>query len=395
MNTLSGHVIGVVLGIELGFVVPVLAGAEASPDANRGEGRSFRVYIGTYTGGSSRGIYVCDFDSGRGSLSEPRLAAESQNPSWLELHPEGRTLYAVNEVGGGEEQGVVSAFAIDPDSGGLRLLNQVSSGGAGPCHLSIDRAGRHVLVANYGGGSVAVLPIGAEGELRERVSFIQHTGSSVNPRRQSEPHAHGIYVDAGNRFAVVPDLGVDRYLVYRFASRGGALTANDPPFVSAAPGAGPRHFAFHPNGRFAYGINELDSTITAFRYDGAKGTLTPKGTISTLPADWSGPGNSTAEIFAHPSGRFVYGTNRGHDSIAMFAVNEEDGMLRQIGHESTQGRVPRSFGVDPSGRWLLAANQGSNDIVVFRIDLESGRLASTGTRIEVGSPVCVAFPPAR
>jgi 6-phosphogluconolactonase len=254
--------------------------------------------------------------------------------------------------------------------------------------VSVDHAGRNVLVANYGGGSVSVLPIGDDGRLGEATAFIQHEGSSVDPRRQTAPHAHSINVDPDNRFAFVADLGLDRVMIYRFDSQQGTLAANDPPWASVAPGAGPRHFAFQPGGRFAYVINELQSTVTAFAYDAARGALQEIQTLPTLPDDFSGS-NTTAEIQVHPSGRFLYGSNRGHDSIAVYAIDADSGRLRFVEHESTQGDLPRNFGIDPSGRFLLAANQGSDSVVVFRIDGATGALTPTGQSIEVASPVCV------
>jgi 6-phosphogluconolactonase len=256
----------------------------------------------------------------------------------------------------------------------------------------VDRQGRNVLVANYGGGSVAVLPIGADGRLQAPSSVVQHTGSSVDPNRQKEPHAHSINVDADNRFAYAADLGLDKILIYRFDVAKGTLTPNDPPFAQVEPGSGPRHFAFHPQGRFAYVINEMRCTVTAFAHDAARGGLSAIQTISTLPQGQSvQKGFSTAEVQVHPSGRFLYGSNRGHDTIAVFAIDEKTGRLTPVHHEPTQGSTPRNFGIDPAGRFLLAANQRSDTVVVFRIDAATGRLAPAGHRIEVGAPVCVKF----
>jgi 6-phosphogluconolactonase len=354
-----------------------------------------RVYFGTYTGAKSRGIYLSTLDLATGALSAPVLAATNTNPSFLALHPGGRFLYAVNEVGtfGGQPGGSVSAFAIEPASGQLRLLNQQGTRGAGPCHLTIDPAGRNVLVANYGGGSVTVIGLEADGRLGAVGSFIQHRGSSVNPRRQEAPHAHGVYLDAAHRLAFVPDLGLDRIQMYRFDAEQHGLSAADPePFVAVKAGAGPRHLAFHPNGRFAYVINELQSSITAFAYDAARGSLRELQTVATLPADFQGE-STTAEIAVHPGGRFLYGSNRGHDSIAAFAVDETTGRLALLQHQPTQGRTPRSFAIAPGGAFLVAANQDSDDVVVFRIDPRTGRLSPTGTKVAVGAPVCVLFAP--
>jgi 6-phosphogluconolactonase len=359
-------------------------------------GTDYLVYIGTYTRGNSKGIYAYRMDSATGKLTSLDLAAESTSPSFLAIHPNQRFLYAANEIENfeGQKGGAVSAYSIDPASGKLTLLNRVSSRGGGPCHLVVDKTGKDVLVANYGGGSVAVLPLAEDGRLREASAFIQHSGSSVNPARQKGPHAHSINVSPDNRFAVAADLGLDELLVYRFDPAKGALTANDPPFTKVNPGAGPRHFAFHPGGRFAYVINEMQSTVTALAYDAAHGILKDSQTISTLPKDFQGE-NSTAEVQVEPKGLFLYGSNRGHDSIAIFAINAKDGKLSPVGQVSTQGKTPRNFGIDPTGSYLLAANQDSHSIVVFRIDPKSGRLTPTGQVLDVGSPVCVKFVAAR
>ncbi len=350
-----------------------------------------RVYFGTYTRGESGGIYASRFDSQTGELTPAELVAETVNPSFLAIHPGKRFLYAVGEISDfeGRKSGGVHAFAIDPSTGRLNHLNGQPSGGAGPCHVVVDRSGSCALVANYGGGSVACLPIGDNGHLSEPSSFIQHEGSSVNPQRQKGPHAHSINVDADNRFAVAADLGLDKLLVYRLDAAEGKLTPNDPPSVSVAPGGGPRHFVFHPNGRYAYTNNEITSTVTALTYDAQRGAFEELHTISTLPEPVEG--NSTAEIRVHPNGKFVYVSNRVHNSIAMFVVDEATGKLTPIGHEPTGGEIPRNFNLDPSGRFLLAANQDSDNVVVFRVNADDGTLHPTGTEIEVPTPVCVRF----
>jgi 6-phosphogluconolactonase len=356
------------------------------------------VYIGTYTGAKSKGIYVSRLDLAAGTLSAPALAAESANPSFLAVHPTRDLLYSVNEIGNydGKASGSVSAFAITRETGALVALNRQPSVGAGPAHLVVDHAGRNVLVANYGGGSVAVLPIGSDGALRPSSAFIQHTGSSVNPERQKEPHAHSIIVDPADRFAYVADLGLDKVMIYRLDPGKGSLVANDPPFATVQPGAGPRHFALHPQRRFAYVINELQNTVTAFARDPEHGGLTTLQTISTLPADQKAlPNYSTAEVLVHPSGRFLYGSNRGHDSIAVFAIDEASGRLTFVETQPTQGSTPRGFGIDPTGGYLVAGNQRSDSVVVFRINPETGRLTPTGSRIDVGAPVSVKFAAAR
>lgn len=352
-----------------------------------------RVYIGSYTRGASEGIYVSELDLATGQLSEPRLAAKAVNPSFVAIHPDGQHLYAVGEIDDfkGKKTGGVSAFSIDELSGQLSLINQQSSQGAGPCHLVVDGSGKCVLVANYGGGSAACLPIEDDGSLLEAATFIQHEGSSVNPQRQAGPHAHSINVDAENRFAVVADLGLDKVLVYRLDARGGKLTPNDPPSVSVPAGGGPRHFVFHASGKFAYTNNEITSSVTAFTYDAENGVLKEIQTTSSLPASYKEEGNSTAEVRVHPNGRFLYVSNRGHNSIAIFAIDPSTGKLTPLGHESTRGEVPRNFNLDPSGQYLLAANQNTDNVVVFRVDSKTGLLEPTGSEIEVGTPVCIRF----
>lgn len=361
-------------------------------------GREYLVYFGTYTGAKSKGIYVARLDAETGKLSEAQLAAEIPSPSFLAVHPRNRFLYAVNEVSkyDGKAAGSVSAFSIDAGSGKLALLNAQSSGGPGPCHLVVDKAGRHVLVANYGGGSVEVLPITKNGSLEAPSAFVQHSGSSVNKSRQEAPHAHGIYLDGRNRFAYVPDLGLDQVLIYRFDSGKGTLTPSVPPFGALTAGSGPRHFALHPGGEFAYVINEMVCTVTAFRCDSKSGALTATETVSTLPPGEAVKGGySTAELFIHPSGKFLYGSNRGHDTIVVYSIDKKSGKLSYVENVPTKGKTPRSFGIDPSGRWLLAANQSSDTVIVFQIDSATGRLSATGQSIEVGAPVSVSFVPVK
>jgi 6-phosphogluconolactonase len=357
-------------------------------------GRELLVYIGTYTGEKSRGIHLSRLNLSSGELTPPELAAETENPSFLAVHPTAGYLYAVNEVSAFEGQpgGSVSAFAIDRHTGGLTLLNRQSSRGSGPAHLVVDREGRNVLVANYGGGSVAVLPLGPDGRLAPASAVMQHEGSSVHPKRQTRPHAHSINVDPANRFAYAADLGLDKILIYRFDPSAGSLMPADPPFAAVRPGSGPRHFAFHPRGRFAYVINEILLTVTAFGHDAATGALKEIETVSTLPSGQAPrEGDSTAEVQVHPSGRFLYGSNRGHDSITVFAIDETSGRLTFVQNEPTQGSTPRGFGIDPTGHLLLAGNQRSDTVVVFRIDQQTGRLHPATRPIEVGSPVSVQF----
>jgi 6-phosphogluconolactonase len=354
--------------------------------------REYLVYFGTYTGKGSQGIYACRFRPSTGKLTAVELAAETPNPSFLVVDPAQRYLFAANEIGDykNAKSGSVSSFAIDRRTGKLRALNTVASGGADPCHLAVDKNGSHVLAANYTGGSVAVLPVKADGMLGEASDFIQHKGSSVDPERQKEPHAHDVVLTPDNRFAVVADLGLDKLMVYRLDIEKGKLTANDPPAGSVKPGSGPRHFAFHPNGRWAYVINEMGNTITAFNWDGAKGSFHEMQTVPTLPKDFKGE-NTTAELVVDRKGRYLYGSNRGHDSIAVYAIDPAKGMLTLLEDVPTLGKEPRMFALDPTGAYLFAANQNSNTVVVFRVNPSSGRLTPTGEKVEVVSPVCVTF----
>ncbi|MDD4890481.1 MAG: lactonase family protein, partial [Phycisphaerae bacterium] len=390
-------------------ILPIFCGACAHSNPGPGRGpaaadgaKRIRVYVGTYTKTTSKGIYCLWLDPATGQLTPPEVAAETANPSFLATStgkgtgtlaktagngasPLSRFLYAVGEIADfeGRKSGSVSAFAMDRTSGKLTLLNQQPSGGVGPCHLIVDHAGKNLLVANYSSGSVAVCPIGADGRLAPPSDIAQHTGVGHRPKYQKSPHAHSVNLDAAGRFAFVADLGLDKVFVYRFDAARGKLVPNDPAAVAVAPGTGPRHFAFHPTGRFAYVINELGSTVTAFAYDSARGVLTEVQTVSTLPAGVPAVAEetSTAEVAVHPSGRFLYGSNRGHGSIAVFAIDEKTGKLTPISHQSTLGKTPRNFGIDPAGNWLLAANQDSDSIVVFRIDARTGGLTPTGAKV--------------
>jgi 6-phosphogluconolactonase len=333
-------------------------------------------------------------DLATGALSAPVLAGEAINPSFLALRPGGKFLYACSEMqADGKRLGAVAAFAVDPATGDLKALNKQPSGGSGPCHVSVDPSGSCVLVANYGGGSVSAVPIAADGSLGTPGTVVQHTGSSVNKQRQAAPHAHSINPDPAGRFAFAADLGLDKLLVYKLAAADGRLTANDPPFAAVDPGAGPRHFAFHPSGKFAYVINEISLTVTAFAYDPARGALSPVQTIDTLPAGASRAGASTAEVQVHPSGKFLYGSNRGHNSIAVFSIDLATGKLTAVGHQGQDVKTPRNFGVDPSGRYVLVANQDGDSVVVFAVDPATGMLAPTGHKVDVPKPVCVKFAP--
>ncbi len=348
------------------------------------------VHVGTYTRQSSKGIYAFRMDKATGKLTSLGLAAETQNPTFQVVHPNGRFLYAANET----NQGMVSAFSIDAASGALKLLNSASTKGNGPCHVSLDKAGKWLYAANYGGGSVAAFPVHDDGTVGEASAFFQHAGSSVNAQRQAGPHAHIAALPPDSRYVFVADLGLDEILSYHVDASKGGLAPNDPPFAKVAAGSGPRHVAFRPDGKFAYVINEMLSTVTAFRYDAAHGSMQEIQTLSALPADFTGR-NSGAEIAVHPSGKFLYSSNRGHDSIAIFKIDSAKGTLTATGHTPTQGKTPRNFAIDPSGSWLLAANQDSGNVVVFRIDKKTGALAPTGTTVEVPFAVCITFIAAR
>ena len=357
--------------------------------ASAAGGESMAVYFGTYTDGDgpSKGIYRSVLDLETGELAEPVLAAEATNPSFLEIHPKGKFLYAVSESG---RAGAVTAYAIDEGTGDLTRLNQQSSRGRGPCHVNVDHAGRNVLVANYGSGSAAVIPIRPDGSLAEPSAFTQHSGSSVNARRQEGPHAHSINISPDDRFAFVADLGIDKIMIYRLDVEGGTIVANRPTFTEVKAGAGPRHFAFHPDGQRAYVINELDCTITAFTYDAASGALTATQTVPTLPGGFEGR-STCAEVRVHPSGTFLYGSNRGHDSIVVYRIDGTAGTLTFVEYETVGIKTPRNFNIDPTGAYCLVGNQDSDSVVVFRINRQTGALEPTGRRVTVGRPVCIRF----
>jgi 6-phosphogluconolactonase len=378
------------------FVFLLLLTVQLAATASAAAKGKYFVYVGTYTeeGSKSKGIYAYQFDAATSELSPIGLVGETTNPSFLAVHPNHRFLYAVNEVTHykGQNSGAVSAFAIDRATGKLTFLNEVPSRGADPCYITVDKSGKYVLIANYTGGSVAMFPLSEEGRLGEASAFVQHSGHGTNPERQEGPHAHSIDLSPDNHFALVDDLGLDELLVYRFDSTKGTLTSNDPPFVKLNPGAGPRHFAFHPNGKFAYVVSELHSSVTVFAYDPASGALLSLQTVSTLPKDFTGH-NDDAEVEVDPSGKFLYASNRGHDSIAVFSVDSSKGTLTSIEDVPAGGKTPRSFEIDPTGTLLFAANQDSNTVVLFRIDARTGRLTPSGKVLEVSKPVCVKFVP--
>ncbi len=366
------------------FLTAVLCGA-----APKTSGRYF-AWIGTYTGPDSKGIQVLRFDPSTGSVAPAALAGEIANPSFLAFHPKLDVLYAVSELGNdGKTNGSVSAFSIDRKNGTLNLMNTVSSGGGGACHLVADRTGRMLIVANYGSGSTASFPIGPDGRIGEMASLQRHSGSSIDTRRQRGPHAHGVVLSPDNRFVFVPDLGLDQILVYKIDPASATLAPHSPAFAEVKKGSGPRHFAFHAKGKTAYALSEMGSLVTAFSYDAAAGKLTSIEAISTLPAGFDGT-NNCAEIEIDAKGRFLYASNRGHDSITVFAING-NGTLKTVQNIATGGNIPRNFKIDPTGRYLLAANQKSNNIVVFSVDSKTGRLTPTGKSVEVHAPVCILF----
>jgi len=375
------------------LLASLLAGAAvvAREPAGDGQRRGRLVYIGTYTSDRSLGVYAFRFNAAAGSLEPLGIAAATPNPSFLAVSVDGRFLFAVNERSdfGGARSGSVTSFAIDGRTGKLKELSIQASRGADPCHLALDRTGKFLAVANYTGGSVAVLPVGGDGVLAPAVTVIQHEGRGVDPKRQEGPHAHQVLFSADNRFLIVADLGLDQLVVYRFDAASGALARHEPAGTSLPPGVGPRHIAFHPDGSRAYVINELASTITSLRWDARAGAFRSGPSVSTLPPGFTGS-NTTAEIEIHPGGRFLYGSNRGHDSIAVFAVGSQ-GELNFSGHQASTGKTPRHFALDESGRWLLAANQDSGTLALFRVDPRSGTLTPEGEPVTAGTPVCVLF----
>lgn len=354
-----------------------------------------RLFIGTYTRGSdSQGIYTCLFDADTGTLSDPKLAVETDNPSFLAIHPTRDLLFACNETNDfeGEESGAVSSFRMDKQTGSLTLINQQSAGGGATCHMVVDQTGKFVLVANYTGGNVAVLPVNQDGSLGERSCLINHVGSGPDKQRQEAPHAHSINLSADNRFAYVADLGTDRVMIYRFDSERGLLVPSAADSAIIQAGGGPRHFALHPSGKFAYTNCELTCEAVAMSVNSVTGALSPFQIISTLPPDFDGR-KSTAECLVHPTGRFLYVSNRGHDSIAVYDINPETGALSLVEIEKTTGEEPRNFVIHPSGKWLIAENQNSNDVVVFSINQQTGGLSPTAAKIAVARPVCIRMLP--
>jgi 6-phosphogluconolactonase len=373
------------------LAAPALLLAAAATKQKPPAKRWFLAYVGTYTTKTnSKGIYAYRYDGETGKFSPLGVAGESADPSFVAVHPSGRFLYAVNEAG---KSSTVSAFRLEAKTGKLTLLNQLPALGEDPCYISFDKTGKYALVANYSSGNVGVFPILPDGELGEHTALVQDGGRlGPNKERQEGPHAHWIETSPDNRFALAADLGLDEVLVYKFNAAKGTLSPNQPPFAKLKQGSGPRHIAVRPGGKFVYVVSELSSTVTAFHFNAKAGTLHELQTVTTLPKDFSGR-NDTAEIAVHPSGKFLYASNRGHESIAVFAIHPTKGTLTFLANVATGGKEPRHFAIDPSGNYLLAENQLSNNIVVFKIDLATGGLTPTGDVIEVPSPVDLAFLP--
>lgn len=356
--------------------------------------KEFFVYIGTYTSGKSEGIYIGKMDLSSGELKLLKSVKGLTNPSYLAIDPHNQYLYSVNEVGKfeGKPGGAISAFSINQKTGDLTFLNNQPTKGSAPCYIVVDKSGKFVLSANYGDGNVSVFSIMSDGKLGPMTDFIQHKGSGLDPKRQKSPHAHCIVMSPDNRFTFSADLGIDKIMVYKFDAQKGKLTPNDTPFAQLAPGAGPRHFTFHPNEKYAYVINELNSTLIAFAYDETNGILKEIQTVSTLPEGFK-DNNYPADVHVSSSGDFIYGSNRGHDSIVIFSIDKNTGKLSLVGHESTQGKWPRNFAIDPTGRFLLAENQNSDTVVPFQIDNQTGKLIPTGNITNVPAPVCIQMIP--
>ena len=348
---------------------------------------TYDLYFGTYTNASpSEGIYHSTFDSTTAVLSKPKLAAKVSSPTFLAIHPNNKIVYAISERNPGE----VSAFAIDPHTKHLNFINKVSSGGIGPCHLSLSVDAKTLLVANYSSGSLSSIPIKIDGSLGTPASQIKHKGSSVNKNRQEAPHAHSINITPDNKFAYVADLGIDKIMIYNLDTKTSKLTTNTPSYFATKPGAGPRHLTFHPNGKLVYLINELDNTLIALSYNSTNGELKELQSISTLPSGFKGK-SKTAEVNIHPNGKFLYASNRGHDSIATYAINSDTGMLTFVSFQKYEINNPRHFNLDPSGKFCIVGSQDTNQISLFKIDQKNGELIPTKTKYTIGKPVCIKF----
>ena len=377
----------------LGTLGLTLAESVYGQQSDNKNSKEMLVYIGTYTSGKSKseGIYIYKLNLASGALESYKTVKNVVEPSFLAIDKSKKYLYAVNETVEyeGKQSGAVSAFAINQKTGNLEFLNKQPSLGGAPCHVSVSDNGKFVLVANYVGGNVAVFPVGKDGKLGASIDLEQHSGSGANKERQEAAHAHSIMLDENNRFVFANDLGIDKVMIYEFDKQSGKLKPNSAqPFYQTKAGAGPRHFKFHPNEKFAFVINELDMTISSLAYNAKQGMLKEIQIVPTLPADFSGA-NTCADIDVAPNGKFLYGSNRGHDSIVSYRIDEKTGKLEYVEHTSTGGKTPRNFAIDPDGQFLLAANQNSDSIVVFRIDEKSGKLEPTGKTAQVPSPVCL------
>ena len=351
----------------------------------------FWVYIGTNSDppSKSKGIYLCRFDASTGQMGQPALAAEIGDPGWQAIAPGGKLLYTVATMDN-HRTSIVAAYSIDSATGALTKLNEQPSKGRDTTHIDLDGSGSCAVVANYGSGDVSVLPINSDGTLAPVSAVVKHTGSSVNRDRQQHPFPHSCNFDPSGNFVLVPDLGVDKVYIYRFDPALRALADASPPTVALAAGSGPRHLSFHPNGKFAYLINEMGGTVIAYAWDSSQGQLRPLQTVSTLPPGYHGA-NTSAEVRIHPGGRFLYASNRGPDDLAIFEINSAAGTLTPVGYQSTQGKAPRDFRIDPTGQFLFAANQDSDSVVIFRINPDTGALTPTGDVLHVPTPICVTF----
>lgn len=359
------------------------------------ETKEMLVYIGTYTSpGKSEGIYVYRLNLSSGALTPYKIVKNVVDPSFLAIDKKRRYLYAVNETEEyeGAKSGAVSAFSIE-DDGDLKFLNKLPSLGGAPCHINVSDNEKFVLLANYLGGNAVVFPVEKDGKLGASVELVQHSGTGPNKKRQEAAHAHSINLDHKNHFAYVCDLGIDKVMIYEFDEKSGKLTTNPAQnFFQAKPGAGPRHFAFHPNNKFAFLINELDSTVVSLSYESKDGSLKEIQTVSALPENYKGT-SYCADIHVSPNGKFLYGSNRGQDSIVVFRIDEKNGNLTLAGHVSTGGKYPRNFGIEPSGNFLFAANQNSDSITAYKINQETGMPEPTGQKTNVPNPVCLKFIP--
>ncbi|WPP49547.1 lactonase family protein [Catalinimonas niigatensis] len=348
------------------------------------------LYVGTYSDRGSQGIYVLEFDRTNGKLTEIQTLDDKESPSFLEVHPNGKYLYAVYREGmnANDKSGTVTAFEIDSASGKLSKLNEQSSEGGGPCHVSIDPKGKLAYVSNYGGGNLAIYPIREDGSLGEASDRIQHHGSSVNENRQKEPHMHSIIPSENGKFIYASDLGIDKIMIYQPDRKSGKLSPAKTPYAASTPGAGPRHFTFHPDGKLAFSIEELSSTIASYSVDKNSGALTPIDQVATLPEDAQTQSNTTADIHVSPDGKFVYGSNRGHDSIVIYKI-DPSGKMSYVDHEPTKGAHPRNFCMDDKGEFVFVANRDDDNVVVFKRDAATGKLSYTGNQAKVPAAVCV------